>query len=954
MACRPQPPQHRSARFFAAAVLALVVLAVGATPAAAWNVSTVDPGPTTIRVQGTNAVEQLTLSVEQPAPEAVLRISSAAAPANFVTPGACAVDPADLQAVLCDLTGVTAWLVELNDGDDRFVNDAADVQGGRTLEVDGGVGNDVLVGGPLADVLRGGDGDDRFEAGLGSDVVTGGNGDDTDVQPALPGPNASVDSDAVDLGAHVLGDTVSYAARTADQPVEFGHDGDEGAITANPSLAEHDAVSGAEIVDGGVGADQFAPPASDDGLRRTFRGGAGADRMSWGPGPQTFVGGSGIDVGSYASAPSGVVVTPGAVAPDGPVGELDSIGGDVEHVVGSDFADDLTGAGGAGCGVDGGADGDTLRAPPAGGCVLRGGPGADTLLGGAGADVLQPGLDEDQLTFGGGVDRVSYADWNADRGIRLSLRAEGADPMPGCAVIGIEAYTVDEAGGDHFLDAPEGAIGSPLQDVICGSPGANPIDGGGASDALYGNAGVDVISGGTGADSIFGGDGADTLDGGDGSDLVRGSTGADIVRGGLGDDDLSGGSGGDVVVGGDGDDTVSGGTLELLDSLQIEADGPDHLDGGVGVDTLAGGDGNDTLAGGDGDDALAGDDGNDLLAGDAGADRVDAGAGNDAVTIEVGADEVTLGSGSDTLRTAVGPAGEGLQATVAPGPVPAACGGPAPAGTLVSAARVTDRPEQAVGGAGDDVLCGHAGVDVLLGGLGDDRLVGVVGADRLDGGAGADLVEGGSAASTLLGGDGHDVVTGGIGADLIDGGAGNDILRGGSGNDRITDGTDNDVIYGDAGNDIFFASLGHDTTFGGTGLDLVTYATRRVPVAVTIDNLANDGQARESDNVRGDVEHVTGGSHNDRLIGSGIANTLQGGSGNDTIDGRAGNDRIFGQAGNDVLVGGTHIDYVDGSIGNDTINVLDRSWRDTAIGGTGVDRARFDMIDVRSSLEARF
>ena len=49
---------------------------------------------------------------------------------------------------------------------------------------------------------------------------------------------------------------------------------------------------------------------------------------------------------------------------------------------------------------------------------------------------------------------------------------------------------------------------------------------------------------------------------------------------------------------------------------------------------------------------------------------------------------------------------------------------------------------------------------------------------------------------------------------------------------------------------------GHFAITGGDGFDTVTYATRTNPVAVTLDDVNNDGEAGEADNVLDDVEIV--------------------------------------------------------------------------------------------------
>lgn len=82
--------------------------------------------------------------------------------------------------------------------------------------------------------------------------------------------------------------------------------------------------------------------------------------------------------------------------------------------------------------------------------------------------------------------------------------------------------------------------------------------------------------------------------------------------------------------------------------------------------------------------------------------------------------------------------------------------------------------ENALGGAGDDVIGGNAAANVLRGVAGDDLLRGLAGDDRLDGGAGRDRLRGSA---------GDDVLRGKAGADQLAGGAGDDLLHGGAGRD---------------------------------------------------------------------------------------------------------------------------------------------------------------------------
>lgn len=81
-----------------------------------------------------------------------------------------------------------------------------------------------------------------------------------------------------------------------------------------------------------------------------------------------------------------------------------------------------------------------------------------------------------------------------------------------------------------------------------------------------------VKAGGNGADTVVGTEGADILLGQNGNDSLSGLGGNDLLCGGSGNDVLSGGGGDDVVSGGSGQDQLTGGS------------GADRFSGGTGTD----------------------------------------------------------------------------------------------------------------------------------------------------------------------------------------------------------------------------------------------------------------------------------------------------------------------------------------------------------------------------------
>jgi hypothetical protein len=160
---------------------------------------------------------------------------------------------------------------------------------------------------------------------------------------------------------------------------------------------------------------------------------------------------------------------------------------------------------------------------------------------------------------------------------------------------------------------------------------------------------------------------------------------------------------------------------------------------------------------------------------------------------------------------------------------------------------------------------------------------------------------------------------GGSDSDVLVGNGGNGSFSGGDGDDRIDPGA------------------GSDSISGGAGFDAVSYATRAGAVTVDLGTPGGDGEAGENDDLRADVEQVTGGGGDDRLTGTGAANTLNGGGGKDRLaggdgldllNGGDGDDMLDGGPGEDALFGGAGADALDGGVGADSLD-----------GGGGDDQA---------------
>ena len=93
---------------------------------------------------------------------------------------------------------------------------------------------------------------------------------------------------------------------------------------------------------------------------------------------------------------------------------------------------------------------------------------------------------------------------------------------------------------------------------------------------------------------------------------------------------------------------------------------------------------------------------------------------------------------------------------------------------------------------------------------------------------------------------------------------------------------------------------GADELNGGPDLDRVVYSGPGAET-VTLDDIRNDGVPAELDNVHSDIEDVAAGPGNDVVVGSDVANVLDGGEGDDRLEGRGSVDTYFGGTGADAL-----------------------------------------------------
>ena len=299
--------------------------------------------------------------------------------------GSCVND--DPTQVTCTFTAEQAptRLIQISAGNGH---DTVTVTADNDTDIEGGAGGDTLTGGPgvdtinggpslsEADVIKGGAGADTLDGNEGNDDIAGGSGGDA-MQDS--GNDSGIDTlrYAGDGEARPGGVEVTVDDGTANDGEKTGEGDEVGAGFDNFFLSE-----GGDEITGSGDAEELFGAAGDDILH----GEGGDDVFGDSAGADTFDGGedagdADVDTVRFARVPDagGVKVTIDNVANDGPNGgaEQDDVQDTIEHVMGTEGADDLTGSAGAET-LDG-QNGDDR---------IEGLGGADTLIGYFGTDVI--------------------------------------------------------------------------------------------------------------------------------------------------------------------------------------------------------------------------------------------------------------------------------------------------------------------------------------------------------------------------------------------------------------------------------------------------------------------------------------------------------------------------------------------------------------------------------------
>ena len=614
-----------------------------------------------------------------------------------------------------------------------------------------------LTGNTLGQTITGNQGANRIDGGGGADTLIGLGGDDVYIVDS----NDDIVREAVGGGNDTVVAATHYTL-TAGAEVEF-------LVTPDDNGTAWINLTGNE----------FGQVLRGNAAANGLFGGGGDDRLYGGGGGDTLGGGEGRDVYVYlnvsesvfgssdliflttgediidlravnaisVSWPNTLVQFPsdGASVLFGYVATVVTPGGNMtlkivgqpsrtdfllgNEIVGSDFADSLSGTEGADVIIGKGGDDH-----------LYGLGGIDTIVGQAGNDVIDGGAGADAMAGGTGND-VFYVDDTGD--VVTELGGEGTDEVR----TSLSDYTLPS--NVEILTATGSSAGQTLR----GNAGDNVVTGSGQGDSFHlEQGGNDTANGGAGDDGFFFGAAfttADHVDGGAGNNdqigLQGDYSGANALV--LAPDTITGIEAIVVLPGFNYSLTTveanvtTGGVLKvqatqlaagqsLTFNGSAEHDGAFMVFGGQGDDRMTGGAGNDGFYFGPG--------------GFSGADMVDGGPGsNDQLALDgdYGSAGAPFLLGGNVVNTEVlvllpGPAGipnhfnlVGLDTFVTAGKMMTIFGLQVTTDIVFFGGFEHDGAFKFYGGAGNDNVVGSLGGDWLFGGGGGDTLTGGGGAD---------------------------------------------------------------------------------------------------------------------------------------------------------------------------------------------------------------------------------
>ena len=364
-------------------------------------------------------------------------------------------------------------------------NDALDGAAGNDA-VMGGAGSDRLAGGWGNDTIHGDRGSDVIEGDLGRDILDGGAGWD---RVSYEHASAAVRIDLAAIGWQVTGgagvDKLTGFQLATGSAYDDWLAGDRGRNVLQGSEGNDTLYGrgGADRLDGGAGVDKahYADARSSvtvnlarglawggagrdtlvdienvggsrhddlivgDALDNRLIGDRGNDRLEGRGGADVLIGSAGVDTAVYSGSPEGVTVDLADGSGHGGDAEGDVLGG-IENIVGSSFADRLSGT-----------------------------SNDNKIVGAAGDDTIEGRGGNDVLDGGSGRDTVSYE--HAHSGVAVDLATSHAQRTWGA--------------GTDILRRFENVTGSDHADHLSGNAGNNVITGGIGRDEMTGRLGAD-------------------------------------------------------------------------------------------------------------------------------------------------------------------------------------------------------------------------------------------------------------------------------------------------------------------------------------------------------------------------------------------------------------------------------------------------------------------------------
>jgi len=862
----------------------------------------------------------------------------------------------------------------------------------------GGSGQDTIFGSSGDNVMSGGSGNDSIDGGLGSDtaVFSGARSSYTITWNGTVGTIVGIDG--TDTVSNV--EFLRFDDQTVSAPATTGALNVTGDVAAN-------VISGTTFSDtirGAGGADVISGADGDDILEGGWgndqlNGGAGADSLEGGLGADSLDGGDGGDTATYADATTSVVVnlTSGTATGGDGADTLTRI----ENIIGSTFADTLTG--------DGLAN------------IILGGGGADAVFGMGGNDLIYAGAPgvgggaPDIVKSGSTINNTIGTAVSLDGGFDILARSgvANATSTPHATVTavshnGVEYYAFTVGNGTTVrFDIDDTSLGFDSTLRIFNSAGvelAKNDDGGEVGEPstnsslsfTFDTAGTYYVQVASWDDNQGGGEFTSkpmnagtsytlhvsipnhtvqpttsvgsTLDGGDGADILTGSVSTDWLIGGAGDDVLLGGQGNDLLTGGAGADTFkytarsdsfvgNGVADDVIDDFQTGVDRIDLVALGLSAVSIAASGEYNVVSGSTAqgqfsvrvrgavsqtDLMLTGQTpGSNPIFGTAAAETITGTSGNDDMTGRGGADTLYGLGGSDRF----------IYETTSDSSALNGADNLADFETGIDRIDLTGLNSTSIsiirdGGSSFIFAETPAGAFQLLS---FGRVVN--GADLtyasqhgvfMIGSSGADTLRGTSLADPMLGNDGNDILIGRGGADALAGGAGADIFRyEHAGDSNQTTGFDNLYDFESGIDRIDVSGISASSVSiirADNGSSFIFAQSLTGDFLTTAAGRAVQGADIITNNTFG--IYMIGSNNADLLYGTSLADPIYGGAGDDFLIGGGGGDVLFGEGGADT--------YLYWSAADSTASAAD------SIFGFVTGQDRIDLRSVRTGANDQY